>query len=72
MLNYKGYIGSVAFDDKNELFAGEIINARDVITFQSDTAHGLKQAFIESIEDYLEFCAERNEAPENPFSGNSI
>lgn len=69
MLNYKGYIGHVEFDDENEIFHGEVINTRDVITFQSDTAHGLKQAFIDSIDDYLEFCEERNENPDKPFSG---
>jgi predicted HicB family RNase H-like nuclease len=69
MLNYKGYIGNVVFDDENEIFTGEIINTRDVITFQSDTAHGLKLAFVDSVEDYLAFCAERNESPEKPFSG---
>jgi len=69
MLNYKGYIGSVEFDDENEIFTGEIINTRDVITFQADTAHDLKQAFIDSIDDYLDFCEERNEEPEKPFSG---
>ena len=53
MLNYKGYIGYVEFDDKAEIFAGEVINTKDVITFQSDSAHDLKQAFIDSIEDYL-------------------
>jgi predicted HicB family RNase H-like nuclease len=69
MLNYKGYIGNVEFDDEAEIFAGEIINTKDVITFQSDSAHDLKQAFIDSIEDYLAFCKERNESPEKPFSG---
>lgn len=69
MLKYKGYIGTVDFDDEQEIFVGEIINTRDVITFQSDTAHGLKQAFVDSIEDYLAFCAARNESPEKPFSG---
>lgn len=69
MLNYKGYIGHVEFDDEAEIFSGEVINMKDVITFQSDTAHGLKQAFIDSIEDYLEFCADRNENPDKPFSG---
>jgi predicted HicB family RNase H-like nuclease len=42
MLNYKGYIGSVEFDDENELFTGEVINTGDVITFQSDDAHCFK------------------------------
>src|SRR5262245_25876591 len=69
MLNHKGYIGHVEFDDANEIFYGEVINTKDVITFQSDTAHGLKQEFINSIEDYLEFCKERNEMAEKPFSG---
>lgn len=69
MLNYKGYIGHVEFDDENEIFSGEVINTKDIITFQADTAHDLKQAFIDSIEDYLEFCKERNENPEKPFSG---
>ena len=29
----------------------------------------LKQAFEESVEDYLAFCAERGELPEKPYSG---
>jgi predicted HicB family RNase H-like nuclease len=69
MLNYKGYIATVEFDDEAELFHGEVVNTRDVITFQATTAHELKQAFIESVDDYLAFCAERNEQPEKPFSG---
>ena len=69
MLNYKGYIGHVEFDDEHEIFTGEVINTKDVITFQADTAHGLKKAFIDSVEDYLDFCRERNESPEKPFSG---
>ena len=70
MLTYKGYIGSIELDEENELFNGQVVNTKDVITFQSETAHGLKQAFIDSIEDYLEFCASRNESPDRPFSGN--
>lgn len=69
MLNYKGYIGHVTFDDENEIFHGEIINTRDVITFQSTTAHNLKQEFVESVDDYLECCNEREEIPDKPFSG---
>lgn len=69
MLIHKGFIGKVDYDDENEIFHGEVINTRDVITFQSDNAHTLKKEFIASIEDYLDFCAERGEEPEKPFSG---
>ncbi len=69
MLVHKGYIGAVKFDDEALIFHGDVINTRDVITFQGTTAEELKQAFIDSVEDYLEFCSERGESPEKPYSG---
>lgn len=69
MLNYNGYLGHVTYDDESELFDGKVINTKDIITFQSDNSHQLKQAFVDSIKNYLAFCKERNEQPEKPFSG---
>jgi len=69
MMEYKGYIGIVEFDDDAGIFHGEVINLRDVITFQGESVQELRQAFQDSVEDYLTFCAERNEEPEKPFSG---
>lgn len=69
MMNYKGYIGHVEFDSDAEIFHGEVINTRDVITFQGETVKQLKKAFKESINDYLAFCKERGEQPDKPFSG---
>jgi len=69
MMNYKGYIGKVEYDDEAGLFHGEVINLRDVITFAGETVQELRQAFQDSVEDYLAFCAERGEEPEKPFSG---
>ncbi|BAY39971.1 HicB protein [Nostoc sp. NIES-2111] len=68
-MRYKGYEAVVEFDDEAEIFHGEVINIRDVITFQADNVKDLKQAFHDSIDDYLEFCKERGEEPEKPFSG---
>jgi predicted HicB family RNase H-like nuclease len=70
MLEYKGYIGKVEFDDEAELFHGEVINLKDVITFQGRSVSELQKTFKDSVNDYLEFCAERNESPEKPLSGN--
>lgn len=69
MMEYKGYIGKVEFDDEANLFHGEVINLRDVITFQGESVQEIRQAFQESVDDYLAFCAERQEEPEKPFSG---
>jgi predicted HicB family RNase H-like nuclease len=69
MMQYKGYLSHVAFDDEAEIFHGEVINIRDVITFQGKSVDELKKAFEESVEDYLVFCADRGEEPNKPFSG---
>ncbi len=69
MMEYKGYIARIEFDDEANLFHGEVINIRDVITFQGKSVDELHQALKDSVEDYLEFCTERGEQPEKPFSG---
>ena len=66
---YKGYLSRVEFDDEASIFHGEVINIRDVITFQGRSVDELHQAFKDSVEDYLAFCAERGEDPDQPFSG---
>ncbi|HYN87276.1 MAG TPA: type II toxin-antitoxin system HicB family antitoxin [Ardenticatenaceae bacterium] len=66
MMQYKGYSGQVEFDDEAGIFHGEVVNIRDVITFQGKSVAELRQAFEESIEDYLAFCTERGEEPDQP------
>ena len=72
MMQYKGYIGKVEFDDEAGIFHGEVINTRDVVTFQGETVAELKKAFKESVDDYLAFCESRGEAPDKPFSGQFV
>ncbi len=72
MMKYKGYVGNVGFDDEANIFHGDVINLRDVITFQGETVDELRKAFQESIDDYLEFCAERGDSPEKPYSGKFL
>lgn len=69
MMQYKGYSGKVEYDDDAEIFHGEVIGLRDVITFQGKTVDEIKLAFRESVDDYLEFCAQLGQAPEKPFTG---
>jgi predicted HicB family RNase H-like nuclease len=72
MMEYKGYVGKVEFDDDAGVFHGEVLDTRDVITFQGKTVAELKTAFQESIDDYLAFCKERGEDPNKPFSGQFV
>jgi predicted HicB family RNase H-like nuclease len=71
-MEYKGYSAKVEFDSDANTFHGEVINLRDVITFEGETVKELKQAFQDSVDDYLDFCAQRGEAPEKPYSGKFV
>lgn len=73
MMTYKGYSGNVRFDDEAEIFHGEVLGVRDVVTFQGRSVEELKTArFHESINDYLDFCESRGEPPDKPFSGKFL
>jgi predicted HicB family RNase H-like nuclease len=72
MMKYKGYTAKIEFDDQANVFHGEVLNLRDVITFQGRTVEELRNAFHDSVDDYLDFCAHRNEPPEKPYSGRFV
>jgi predicted HicB family RNase H-like nuclease len=72
MMEYNGYLGNIEYDDQAGIFHGEVVNTRDVITFQGTSVPELRKAFKDSIDDYLTFCAERGEKPDKPFSGQFV
>ena len=72
MMKYKGYFGKVEIDDEAGILHGEVINIRDVITFEGASVDEIQKAFRKSVDDYLEFCAQRGESPEKPFSGKFV
>lgn len=72
-LNYKGYTGSIEFDEEYNSFLGSVLGLhRDGIIFEGSTVEELKKDFEESIDEYLESCAERGVEPEKPYSGKLV
>jgi len=67
MLEYQGYLGKVEFDD--DAFHGEVVGIRDVVTFRGKSVDELRTAFQESVDEYLDFCAQRGEEPDKTCSG---
>jgi len=69
MMEYKGYLGTVEYDADVKIFHGDVINTRDVITFQGTTVNEIEMAFKDSIDDYIAWCKEDGVEPEKPYSG---
>ena len=72
MIEYKGYVGRIEFDPDTNLLHGEVVGTRDVITFDGRSVDEIRQAFQDSVEDYLELCRERGEDPDRPYSGELV
>jgi predicted HicB family RNase H-like nuclease len=68
-MKYKGYTGCVEVDEEAGILFGRVVDIRDVITFQGMTVQEARQAFHDSVDDYLAFCQQLGEEPAKPFSG---
>lgn len=69
MMHQDGYEAAVDYDDDAGLFHGEVVNLRDVITFQGRSVDELRRAFADSVADYIAYCDKRGEPPERPHTG---
>jgi predicted HicB family RNase H-like nuclease len=70
MLEHKGYLGVVEAD--GGAFVARVAGLRDIVTFEGATFAEVEQAFRDSVDDYLAFCAERGEPPDRPYSGKIL
>ena len=68
-MEYKGYNAVVTYDNDMGILHGEVIDTRDIITFQARSVDELHDAFKSSVDGYLKFCEEKGREPEKPFSG---
>jgi predicted HicB family RNase H-like nuclease len=66
MLSYKGYTGCCEIDFDAAIIFGRVEHIRDVVTFQGENVAEAKQAFYDSVDDYLAFCQDLKKAPDRP------
>ena len=65
-MELRGYRGVVQYDGPPGLLYGEVAGVRDVITFQGRSASEARQAFKDSVDEYLAVCSERGREPDRP------
>ena len=69
---YKGYLAGLTIDEDKGIIRGKALNTRDTITFYGKTVAEAMQAFRDSVDDYLEYCAESGVEPDKPFNGRLL
>jgi len=69
MLKYKNYTGMVEYDSDGKIFTGEVLGLRAVITFEGRSPEELEESLRQSVDLYLEMCANDGVEPQKLFSG---
>jgi predicted HicB family RNase H-like nuclease len=68
-MTYKGYAARIEYDDDDAILTGQIAGIRDTVGFHADTVEGLRSAFHDAVEDYIETCAKIGKEPQKSYSG---
>ena len=68
MLVYKGYVGTIAYDDVAEVLYARVINSGSysVADAEATDVEGIKREFRKSVDSYLDSCAEDGVEPVAP------
>ena len=69
-LSYKGYTAAIEYVPEDNLFWGDVDGITDAIIFSGSNVDELKKNFQESIDFYLQSCAETGDVPQRPASQN--
>ena len=69
-MEYKGYIGSVEFSEKDGIFYGKVQGIRSLISYEGTNAKQLVSDFHGSVDAYLKMCKKNGEIPEVPYKGS--
>ena len=69
-LKYKGFLGSVAFSEPDNVFFGKIEGIDGLVNFEGESVSELTNSFHEAVDDYLEYCREEGIEPHKSYSGS--
>ena len=69
VLEYKGYVGSIEFSEKDCVFYGKVQGIRSIISYEGESAKELVADFHAAVDDYLSLCEELGSEPERAYKG---
>ncbi len=58
ILEYKGFKGSVEYDEEYQIYDGKLLNAGDdLIMYEGKTLEEFEKDFRETVDEYIDLCA---------------
>lgn len=69
LMEYRGYHAKIDYSAEDRTFVGRVLGINDVLVFDGLNPDELETMFHESIDDYLEMCAELGKEPNKEYKG---
>jgi predicted HicB family RNase H-like nuclease len=71
-MTYKGYAAQIQYSEEDGCFVGHLAGIPDIVGFHADSVAGLRAAFEEAVDDYLDTCKKLRTRPRQPYSGELL
>lgn len=72
-LRYKGYSGTVEYDESVNRFVGKVQGLKHaLLLYEGSSLEEIRRDFEEAIDFYLKDCEADGLLPEKPYSGNIV
>ena len=68
-MTYKGYLGSVSYSEKDQVFFCKIEGINGLVNFEGESVKELTSAFHEAVDDYLAYCEDEGIEPDKSYTG---
>lgn len=70
MLEYRGYHAKIEFDAEDMILVGSVFGVSDSLNFHGKSTDEITEMFHQTIDNYLELCAELGRQPDKEFKGS--
>lgn len=69
-MEYKGYHAQIEYDSDDAIFVGKVCGIIDSLNFHGTSVKELETMFHQSIDNYLQMCADTGKTPDKEFKGS--
>lgn len=69
-INYKGFLGSVCFSEKDGLFFGKIEGIDGLVNFEGESVSELTDSFHAAVDDFIIYCEQEGLPLHKSYTGN--
>ena len=69
-ISHRGYTALIEYSEDDYVFTGKILYVKRSISFEGETLKELRGAFVNAVDEYINYCKKKGIEPDKPFKGS--